>query len=155
MCPGLTCVPYVMHLQVNILERNAFQCGDKRVAIISDAASAGISLHAGRRWTAAAVQHSRIKHSKAAALSITVCTPAGKHPHPLHPTSPLHNAHPRCLPTDKGAVNTAQRVHITLELAWSADATVQQLGRTHRCGIAFCRLILFTFYYSYFHTKPK
>jgi len=33
---------------------------------------------------------------------------------------------------DKGAENSAQRVHITLELAWSADATVQQLGRTHR-----------------------
>ena len=36
------------------------------------------------------------------------------------------------LPADKSAANTAQRVHITLELAWSADATVQQLGRTHR-----------------------
>eukprot|EP00878_Enallax_costatus_P040094 GHUV01046079.1.p1 GENE.GHUV01046079.1~~GHUV01046079.1.p1 ORF type:complete len:621 (+),score=132.82 GHUV01046079.1:286-2148(+) len=64
---------------VNILERAAFQSGHKNVAIISDAASAGISLHA-----------------------------------------------------EKNATNTKQRVQITLELAWSADKTVQQLGRTHR-----------------------
>jgi len=86
----------------NLYERDMFMNGCKRVAIISDAASSGISLHADRRAT----NQCRRVHIT---LEVIIC--------PIVLLSELRIIH--------------RPLH-DLQLPWSADRAIQQLGRSHR-----------------------
>jgi len=91
---------------INMHEKQQFMDGEKNVAIISEAGSAGVSLHADRR------------------AKNQVCFPP-------HPYSSRWLSVGMCLIL-LNCICQRRRVHITLELPWSADRAIQQFGRTHR-----------------------
>ena len=97
--------------KINLHERANFMEGRKLVAIISEAASSGISLQATPRRDLGAIsaRSRRMSRRDSGAISARVS-----------------------LQADRRVGNTRKRVHITLELPWSADQAIQQCGRTHR-----------------------
>ena len=137
---------------INILERKMFLSGEKLVAVISEAASAGISLHADRWLLRPAFRKPLMLHFlqrwnlfdppprlcmqllyifrlllKAAASSWRL----GSHSYNgVCPNDWCKSARHPC----RRFINQRQRVHLTHELPWSADKAIQQFGRTHRAN---------------------
>ena len=93
---------------VNVAEQRAFQTGKKLFAIITEAASAGISLHCDRRELREGAQHP---------------VPVGRHTagtrrNMIASVSALQSS-------DAGAAAPKPRRMICLELPWAADKAVQ------------------------------
>ena len=91
---------------LNLAEKDRFMNAEKDVAIISEAASSGISLQADRR----------VKNQ--------VCN--------LLQTSNFFKKLVKWEIFNLNLKFQKRRVHMTLELPWSADRAIQQFGRTHR-----------------------
>jgi hypothetical protein len=100
----------------NVEERARFMRGEKLVAIISEAASTGVSLHAAMG----------VANQVGSLWAWRTCAGGGQAAAALLLLkSGERNNNP-------AACMQRRRVHLTLELAWAADKVLQQLGRSHR-----------------------
>lgn len=115
---------YVLHFRkdvtmemVNMHEKQLFMDGKKLVAIISEAGSAGVSLQADRRAINQVGHNYILMCSWILFCSVYIIVF-------LHLSSILLSSEQK------------RRVHLTLELPWSADRAIQQFGRTHRSNQA-------------------
>jgi hypothetical protein len=146
---------------INVAERELFQKGKKLVAVISEAASAGISLHADRRVK------NKASHANPflTFFPVFACTLKKNHGDPYYNVNSPHCLvivvdvdvdvvidivvsvvvdivvsvdAVSCAVVDVVTENVApsfqqrRRIHFTLELPWSADKAIQQFGRSHR-----------------------
>ena len=113
-------------------EMIAFQSGRKRIAIISQSASTGISLHSEIKPLLANYVHQN-KLTKTSSDEILDIWNAEKNPHKV--IKALNEKSINNFGRDKPEV--FRRVHITLETSWSADVQMQTFGRTHRSNALF------------------
>jgi len=117
-------------ISVNIAEQRAFQSGAKHFAVITEAASAGISLHSDRR---------EVKAGPPSRICWTPCSAQCSMPHAQrisndHVTSRVCHFWTDILGRASNheqisGAKPRRRHMICLELPWAADKAVQQLGR--------------------------
>lgn len=142
---GAACTPCMTCDSVTVCgavrEKERFMRGERLVAIISDAASTGISLHASLgvsnqvRLVVDPEERGRavgyVDQEESRPDRPNQTRPDQTRPEQRSPDCATHAAPPTCCP---GVLVHAQRrrMHLTIELPWSADKAIQQLGRTHR-----------------------
>ena len=107
---SLLCRKEVSMEMINMHEKQQFMDGKKLIAIISEAGSAGVSLHADRRE----------KNQVLCCSILAICDNYAR------------SQSIKIMLKLLALILQRRRVHITLELPWSADRAIQQFGRTHR-----------------------
>lgn len=107
---SLLCRKEVSMEMINMHEKQQFMDDKKLIAIISEAGSAGVSLHADRR-------------AKNQVLRCSISSICDNYARSQYIKITLKLL---------ALILQRRRVHITLELPWSADRAIQQFGRTHR-----------------------